>query len=125
MSTPKAEVRLSANFEGNLEDIETFLAEAGAPKTYDALLDGLLNHVIPNLEDFPAMGVPFIGRKANSVEARRALDALRDKLRQGVEVRSYLWSDYLMLYGWDGRVVNLLSIRHHQQLSFDLNSVWR
>lgn len=121
---PKAEVRLSANFEGNLKDIETFLA-VGAPKTYDALLDGLLNHVIPNLEDFPAMGVPFIERKANSVEVRRALDALRVKLPQGVEVRSYLWSDYLMLYGWDGRVVNLLSIKYHRQLSFDLNSVWR
>lgn len=125
MSTPKAEVRLSANFEGNLEDIETFLMKIGAPKTYHALLDGLLNQVIPNLEDFPAMGVSFIGRQANSVEVRRALDALRAKLPQGVEVRSYSWADYLVLYSWDGKAVNLLSIKHHQQLSFDLNSVWK
>nr|WP_315248676.1 type II toxin-antitoxin system RelE/ParE family toxin [uncultured Duganella sp.] len=125
MSTPKAEVRLSANFEGNLEDIETFLVKVGAPKTYHALLDGLLNQVIPNLEDFPAMGVPFIGRQANSVEVRRALDALRAKLPQGVEVRSYSWADYLVLYSWDGKAVNLLSIKHHRQLSFDLNSVWK
>lgn len=125
MSTPKAEVRLSATFEGNLEDIETFLLEAGASTTYHALLDGLLNHVIPNLEDFPVMGVPFIGRKVYSVEVKRALEALHDKIPQGIEVRSYSWSDYLMLYSWDGKAVNLLSIKHHRQLSFDLNSVWK
>ena len=32
-------VQLTANFERNLEEIERFLAEAGAPHAYDALLD--------------------------------------------------------------------------------------
>ena len=43
-------VRLTANFERNLADIERFLTEAEAPQAYDALLDELLDTVIPNLE---------------------------------------------------------------------------
>ena len=35
-------VRLTANFEHNLEDIEQFLNEVKAPQAYEALLDELL-----------------------------------------------------------------------------------
>ena len=49
-------VKLTANFERNLEEIERFLVEADAPYAYDALLDELLKTVIPNLERFPDMG---------------------------------------------------------------------
>ena len=52
----KLVVKLTANFERNLADIEYFLTEAGAPHAYDALLDELLDTVIPNLERFPGMG---------------------------------------------------------------------
>jgi len=125
MNPSKAEVRLSANFERNLEGIEQFLVDAGAAQTFDALLDGLLNEVIPNLEDFPAMGALFMDRQGNSVEVRRALSVLHAKLPPNVEIRNWLWSDYLLLYSWNGEVVNLLSIRHHRQLAFDLHSVWK
>jgi plasmid stabilization system protein ParE len=120
----KAEVRLSANFERNLGDMEQYLVDAEAPQAFDALLDGLLGQVIPNLEDFPAMGTPFLARAGRSVEVVRALDALRKKLPGRCELRACLWRDYLMLYMWDGKIVHLLSIKHHRQLSFDLNSVW-
>lgn len=67
MNPSKAEVRLSANFERNLEGIEQFVVDAGAAQAFDALPDGLLNEVIPNLEDFPAMGASFMDRQGNSV----------------------------------------------------------
>lgn len=125
MSARRAEVRLSENFERNLGDIEQFLVDAGVPHIFDGLLDGLVSHVIPNLEDFPEMGPSFMAHTGNSVEVVRALDALRAKLPLGTELRQCLWSDYLVLYAWDGRVVNLLSVKHHRQLSFDLNSRWK
>jgi len=121
----RAEVRLTANFERNLDDIEQFLIDAGVPHIFDNLLDGLVSHVIPNLEDFPEMGPPFAARTGNSVEVARALATLLGKLPAGTEVRQCLWSDYLFLYAWDGAVVNLLSIKHHRQLSFDLKSRWK
>ena len=42
-------VKLTANFERNLADIEAFLIEAEAPQAFDALLDELARTTIPNL----------------------------------------------------------------------------
>ena len=53
-------VQLTANFERNLEEVERFLAEAGAPHAYDALLDELLTTVIPNLNGFPIWAGHFL-----------------------------------------------------------------
>lgn len=125
MNSRRAEVRLSENFDRNLDDIEQFLVDAGVPHIFDDLLDGLVSHVIPNLEDFPEMGPSFMAHPGNSVEIMRALEGLRRRLPPGVDLRQCLWSDYLFLYAWDGKVVNLLSIKHHRQLSFDLNSRWK
>ena len=40
--TAKHTVKLTANFERNLEELEAFLVEAGAPHAFDALLDELV-----------------------------------------------------------------------------------
>jgi len=120
----KSKVLLSDNFERNLADIEQFLVDAGASQTFDALLDGLDTQVIPNLEEFPAMGSLFLARDGHSVEVKRALTALRGKLNKSTELRVCLWSDYLLLYASAGKTVTLLSIKHHRQLSFDFNSRW-
>ena len=48
MATKHA-VKLTANFEGNLEEAEAFLLAADAPQAFDALLDELTDTVIPNL----------------------------------------------------------------------------
>ena len=40
--TAKHTVKLTANFERNLEELEAFLVEAGAPHAFDALLDELI-----------------------------------------------------------------------------------
>ena len=119
----KISVKLSANFERNLESIEAFMAEVGAAQEYGRLLDELVDTLIPNLENFPAMGRPFLERPVCSVEVSNALARLQSKLGNG-ELREYLFADYLVLYAQLGNSIYLLSIKHHRQLSFDFQSLW-
>jgi len=120
-------IKLTANFERNLEEMETFLLEAQAPQAFDALLDELTDTVIPNLERFPGMGRLFFERPTRSVEASNAIDGLRRKLKglaKDGEIREYVMSHYLLLYARFDSTIYLLSIRHHRQLSFDFQSQW-
>ncbi len=122
-----AMVRLTANFERNLEEIEQFLIDAEAASAYDGLLDDLLETVIPNLERFPAMERSFLTRPLRSVEATNGLEALQGKLAKiggNAEIREYVLQHYLLLYAWRGEEVFLLAIRHHRQLSFDFGALW-
>ncbi|MCS6787657.1 MAG: type II toxin-antitoxin system RelE/ParE family toxin [Thiobacillaceae bacterium] len=123
-SKARTPVRLTTNFETNLDDIERFLSEAGAPAAYDRLLDQLLEVVVPNLQRFPRAGRPFLARVPDSAEAVLALHRLRERLGEMAEIREYLTRDYLILYALLNGAVYLLSIRHHRQLSFDLARFW-
>ena len=124
----KLVVKLTANFERNLADIERFLSEADAASAYDGLLDELLDTVIPNLERFPGMGRPFLSRAVGSVETTNALAALRTKLAALIAdadgLREYIMDHYLVLYAQIGGNIQLLSIKHHRQLSFDFEAHW-
>jgi plasmid stabilization system protein ParE len=123
MGGQKTAVKITANFEANLISIEAFWIEADAPQAYDKLLDDLLESVIPNLERFPKMGRLFLARQAQSLESQIAIERL--KVRTGAdEIREYLIADYLILYALVGDVPYLLSVRHHRQLSFDLQGFW-
>ncbi len=114
----KITLKLTANFERNLEEIAAFLIEADAAPAYDDLLDTLAGTLIPNLENFPAMGRLFLDRPVCSVEVSNALARLQDQLQDG-ELREYLLDDYMVLYAQFGAVIYLLAIKHHRQLSFD------
>lgn len=125
----KCAVKLSANFERNLADIEQFLIDAEAPQAYDALLDDLLDTVIPNLERFPGIGRPFFNRALGSVEATNAIASLRVKLAAVINstpdgLREYVTSHYLVLYAHVDDCIFLLSIKHHRQISFDFQAHW-
>ena len=124
----KRSVRLTANFERNLADIGRFLTEAQAPQAYDALLEELLDTVIPNLQRFPDIGRPFLARPARSVETTNSLAALRAKLSaltpEPHALREYILADYLVLYAQIDGNIYLLAIKHHRQLSFDFPSHW-
>ena len=123
----KLQVKLTANFERNLEDVEAFLMLADAPQSFDALLDELTDTVIPNIERFPGMGRLFFVRPLRSVEASNRLDGLKRKLKtiaKNGEIREYVMSHYLLLYVRIDTTIYLLSIRHHRQLSFDFQSLW-
>ena len=116
-------VKLTANFERNLGDVQQFLEVARAPQAFDALLDELLDTVVPNLERFPDMGRRFMSRPVRSVEVNNALAKLQKQLAaiaQDGEVREYVMTHYLVLYARLESSVYLLSIKHHKQLAFDL-----
>ena len=120
-------VKLTANFERNLADIEQFLTEAEAPQAFDGLLDELLATVIPNLERFPGMGRPFLNRAVGSMEATNALAALRAKLQTLLAdsngLREYVMDHYLVLYAQTEGVIYLLSIKSLYFLLFFLSTL--
>lgn len=125
----KLVIKFTANFGKNLEEIERFLTDAEAPQAYDALLEELLESVIPNLERFPDLGSPFMLRQPRSAETTNALTKLRAKLlaltTESEALREYVLTNYLLLYAQIGGAIYLLAIRHHRQLSFDFEGHWR
>lgn len=124
----KYTVELTANFERNLEALEAFLVEAGAPQAFDALLDELTDTLIPNLENFPGMGRLFLERTVRSVEVANGVARLTKQLGSLAydgELREYVMTHYLLLYARINGMVYLLSIRHQRQLSFDFETLWQ
>ncbi|MBP8100376.1 MAG: type II toxin-antitoxin system RelE/ParE family toxin [Burkholderiaceae bacterium] len=127
MPTEQHAVKLTRNFERNLDDIERFLEESEAASAFDLLLDELTDTVIPNLGCFPKIGRPFLDRPALSLEATNRIDRLRtqlDDLDSSSDIREYVLSHYLVLYAVTDTTVYLLSIRHHRQISFDFEDLW-
>lgn len=120
-------VKLTAHFEHNLAELESFLLQAEAPQAFDKLLDELICTVVPNLERFPGMGRQFGDRPVRSVEAANGIERLLRQLgaidRNG-ELREYVMASHLVLCANLDGVVYLLSIRHHRQLSFDFVALW-
>ncbi|WP_423192555.1 type II toxin-antitoxin system RelE/ParE family toxin [Cupriavidus sp. H18C2] len=125
--TARHTVKLTANFERNLDEIEAFLLEAEARQVFDALLDELTDAIIPNLERFSFMARSFLERPTRSVETSNGIARLTEQLNAiatGCELREYVMTNYLLMYAQSKGTVYLLSIRHHGQLSFDLASHW-
>ena len=127
--TNRVTIKLTANFERNLADIEQFLNEAQAPQAFDGLIDELLGTVLPNLERFPELGRPFFNRSVGSAEATNAIAALKANLAALVgtsltSLREYVMNHYLVLYVQVEDTLFLLSIKHHKQLSFDFEGHW-
>lgn len=125
--TTLATVKLTANFERNLLEIETFLVEAEAPHAFDALLDELTDTVIPNLERFPGLGRLFLQRPTHSAEVANGIARLTAQLGSTAtdgELREYVMTHYLVLYARIRDAMYLLSIRHQRQLSFDFEALW-
>lgn len=124
MAESVVRVELTVSFLERLAAIESFLTEAGAGAAYDRLLDELRATVIPNLRRFPRIGRRYLDQPPQSAEALAQLAALpagaADRLRE------YLHGDYLILYtvAAPGRLVHLLSIRHHRELSFQFARLW-
>ena len=116
-------VKLTTNFERNLESLEQFLSEAEAPHAFDALLDALTDTVIPNLERFPQIGSSFLNVKCGSVETLNSSEALA-KIAGNLDIRQYVFGSHLVLYATSTDTVYLLAIKHHRQLSFDLDAIW-
>ncbi|MEE4302232.1 MAG: type II toxin-antitoxin system RelE/ParE family toxin [Pseudomonadales bacterium] len=125
MTTRQRTVRITANFERSLERIQAFLLELEAPpEAFDALLDYLCDTVVPNLERFPELGLEFLKHRPSSLEAHDRIAALRTRFGTGLALREYIARDYLILYVVGDETLDLLAIKHHSQLSFDLKDHW-
>lgn len=116
-------IRITGNFERNLDDIQQFLATNDAALAFDTLLDELFGTVLPNLERFPLIGGDFMARQPRAVEGVNLHEALQARLGTA-QIREYVHGDYLLLYALFEDKVYLLAIKHHRQLSFDLNAFW-
>lgn len=117
-------VKVTANFERNLDEIARFLAETDAAQAFD----DLLATVIPNLERFPEIGRPFLRRQVRSVEVTHAVAALTGKpaalTSEPDALREYVLKHDLLLYAVIGGTIYLLAIRHQRQLSVDFAGHW-
>lgn len=114
-------IRFTANVLANLGAIDAFLIQGGHPHGYDMLLAELDDVVLPNLSRFPRMGWLFLERKPDSVEAQRLHEAIKARLSVGDQIREYVMDDHLLLYLVNEEAVDLLAIRHHKQLAFDMH----
>ena len=120
----KAVVRVTRHFAEDLEAIEAFLIEAGAPGAFSALLDDLFEETIPALERYPDLGTDFFHRQASSREASELESALRTRLGSQTALRELIRGDYLILYARRDTDIYFLAIKHHRQLSFDFPEHW-
>ena len=90
----------------------------------------ILETVISNLERYPVLGRSFLSHSPQSLESDERISRLKRRFGD-IDVREYLFDDYMILYGIDGNsgtaknrlMVHLLAIRHHRQLSFDFEGL--
>lgn len=120
---PQTTIRITGNFERNLDNIQQFLVTHDAPLAFETLLDELFGTVLPNLERFPLIGGDFMARQPRAVEGINLHETLQSKLG-AAHIREYVHGDYLLLYALLEDKIYLLAIKHHRQLSFDLNAFW-
>jgi plasmid stabilization system protein ParE len=116
--------RVTANFERNLNDIRSFLSEAGADFEFDRLIAHLSGELVPTLERFPDLGTDFLAKAPLSVKGRAMFERIARRAGPKLSIRQLTDGDYIVLYAVEGDAVVLLAIRHHHQLSFDFNAHW-
>ena len=121
------QIRATANFEANLDSIDAYWDACQFPAGYGQLLTELANTALVHLQNHPRMGRNFMNRQSQSVEAlarAQKLDALLSTVgtnTEVMEIREYVMTDYLLLYALAVKFIHLLALKHHKQLSFDIN----
>ena len=115
------------NYRATLDSIEAYWAACLFPAGNGKLLTELAATALVHLRNHPRMGRNFLQRQSRSVDTEtraQKLDALLITLgtdAERAEIREYVMTDYLLLYALAGDVIHLLAIKHHKQLSFDIN----
>ncbi len=111
------------NFAANLDSIELFVGVEGK-SAFQQLLTRLFDDICPQLSRFPLCGRSFLVHRARSREAAALLERLHTILRKGDDIREFTVDEYVVLYLIRGRRLYFLAIKHHRQLSFDLQAFW-
>ena len=124
MTARRRAARATANFERNLDDIRSFLSEAGAEFEFDRSIAHLSNEIVPTLERFPDLGTDFLSKAPLSVKGRAMFERVARQAGRTLSIRQLIEGEYIVLYAVEADAVALLAIRHHRQLSFDFNAHW-
>ena len=111
------------NFANSLDSIRLFL-EPEAKGAFRHLLDRLFDDIVPMLCRHPASGRRFLSQPVRSLEAQALATRLAGMLARGDDLREFVVNDYLLLYLLRGDRFIFLAIKHHRQLSFDLDQFW-
>ncbi|QNM97819.1 type II toxin-antitoxin system RelE/ParE family toxin [Chitinimonas koreensis] len=112
-------IRVTRNFDANVDRIEAFWQGLGHETAVDRLLVVIRDEVVPNLARFPRLGRAARLDAVESVQGLAAWGRVRRRLGSG-ELREYLFDDYLLLYLYRNDEIHLLAIRHAREAGFDL-----
>ena len=121
------EIVATDNYRGNLDSIEAYWEACLFPAGIGRLLTELAATALVNLPNHPRMGRHFLQRQSRSADAVARIQKINALLRTldtdtaRAEVREYVMTDYLLLVALVGEVIYLLAIKHHKQLSFDVD----
>ena len=119
----RGEPFFTENFTANLDSIESFLGREGSP-AFRRLLARLFDDLLPMIARFPRSGRSFLAHRIGSQDAQVLLDRLQGTLRKGDDLREFTVDEYVLLYLVRRTRVYFLAIKHHRQLSFDLQRFW-
>ena len=112
------------NFARNLEALRLFLGTEGG-LAFSRLLDRLFDDIIPTVCRFPQSGRPFLVHATHTIETQIRLKRLRARLQPGDDLREFILDDCMLLYVRRSNRLIFLALKHHRQLSFDLDQFWR
>jgi hypothetical protein len=112
------------NFSANLADIESFLEEEGSGY-FRQFFQRLVDEVVPTVCRFPLSGRSFLERAIVSAQALHTAERMKGFLQEGDDLREFIQGEYLLLYLVRGNRIVFLSVKHHQQLSYDLHGFWQ
>lgn len=124
MTVRRRIVRVTANFNRNLDGIEAFLVDGGGDLVFDSLLRRLSEEMIPTLERFPEIGAEFLARAPLSDDGKALFAKVLELLGPETGARQFVSGDYIILYATRSDATYLLAIRHHRELSFDFTAHW-
>ncbi len=93
-----ANVRMTANFARNLDNIESYFAQLDQPKQFGSLLDQLFDTIIPNLQQFPLMGKDFLAELPGSVEGITTLQKIKARMSENASIRQSNSKNFLNLW---------------------------
>ena len=128
MQTAKlVNIKVTGNFDQNLETIRCYFYQQHQTDKYERLLDTILEKIIPNLQSHPMIGFDFLAQTVNTVEEQRQVSIIKTKLPKNTSIRQYNNKNYIVLYALaitaKSKEISLLSIKHQQQMGFDLRGL--
>ena len=115
-----AEIRITRNFEDNLDRIREFLLQV-SPEQAAQRLTILEREVVAAcslLAAHPAIGRSLHGATNRKLDlALRQLQARTKALGAG-ELREWIVGEYTLLYAGSAEAVHLLALKHQRQLAY-------